>query len=74
MSKKKINWKNFFRSKNKFVHLEKNMILISPNCEYNYLPVISSSYFGELLLNLKSMLVLKKYVVLTYTLLSYFEK
>lgn len=60
MSKIKINSKNFFINKNKFVHLEKNMILISPNCEYNYFPPISDSYFGELLLHAKSIPVLKR--------------
>jgi hypothetical protein len=44
----KLTFKNFLKNKNKFVNLEKNMLIKSPNSVYEYLPIISTAYYNNL--------------------------
>merc|ERR1712196_326392 len=52
--------KNFFRNKNKFVHLEKDMLISAPDSEYNYFPYLTNPYYNDLCVNLKCIPALKK--------------
>merc|ERR1712196_454636 len=52
--------KNFFRNKNKFVHLEKGMLISAPDSEYNYFPYLTNPYYNDLCVNLKCIPALKK--------------
>merc|ERR1711937_631855 len=56
----KINMKNLFRNKNKFVHLEKSMLISAPDSEYSCFPFLIIPCYNDLWINPKCIPALKK--------------